>query len=566
MVVKKVKNPKKSATKAERIRNLADYIRDAERQGSTEKTIYAGARGFLAETPDGQTAEMLALAQEAVKSKDPINHYVLSWQEGEQPTPAQVEEAVTIFLDELGLSEHQAIYGLHADTDNMHLHVMVNRVDPNTLHVVKPNKGFDIEAAHKAVARIEQAQGWEREQNGRYQVAKDGTVSRAGRDPDKPRPKQPDQPKRDQEHRTGEKSAERIGIEQAGPIIKRAQSWQELHRELAKVGIRYEKVGSGAVLSVGDVKVKASSADRAAGLGQLQKRLGEYQPAPDRQRVADRKPEPVRQSTGWETYNAERKAQAAAKAAAVAAQQKQQQDERRQLAADQKARRAAVLAGSWKGRGELRNALQSVLAAEQAAETAALVERHGRERGELRERFRPWPSLEDWQRQQANPDAKTPRRALAVVKGDKTEPPTPRDIRAFKPEIRGEQVHYTRKDGPNTNDAAFIDKGARIGIQDLKQDSVLAALQLAAAKWDSFTVNGSAEYKATAARLAAEHGFKIENPELQDQIAKARVERQAAAKAPEALERPKDRGQAEGERPPQQPPPGRTEGGRRRSR
>lgn len=570
MIVKKVKNPKKSATKAERVSNLADYIRDAARQGSTEKTVYAGARGFLAETPDGQTAEMLALAQEAVKSKDPINHYVLSWQEGERPTPAQVEEAVTIFLDELGLQEHQAIYGLHADTDNMHLHIMVNRVDPNTLHVVKPNRGFDIEAAHKAVARIEQAQGWEREQRGRYQVAEDGTVSKAQRDQDKPRLKQPDQPKRDQEHRTGEKSAERIGIEQAGPIIKRAQSWQELHRELAKVGIKYEKVGSGAVLSVGDVKVKASSADRAAGLGQLQKRLGMYEPAPDRQPVADRKPEPVRQSTGWETYNAERKTQAVAKAAAVAAQQKQQQDERRQLAAEQKARRAAVLAGSWKGKGELRNALQSVLAAEQAAETAALVERHGRERGELRERFRPWPSLEDWQRQQTNPDAKTPRRALAVVKGDKTEPPTPRDIRSFKPEIQGDQVHYTRREGPRADDAAFIDRGARIAIQDLKQDSVLAALQLAAAKWDSFTVNGSAEYKAVAVRLAAEHGFKIENPELQEPIQQARAERlardQAAAKVPEALERSKDRGQAEGERPPQQPTTGRSGGRRRGSR
>ena len=89
MIVKKVKNPKKSSSKAARVGNLAEYIRDAERKDSTEKTIYTDARGFLAETPEGQAAEMLALAQEAVKSKDPINHYVLSWQEGEQPTPAR---------------------------------------------------------------------------------------------------------------------------------------------------------------------------------------------------------------------------------------------------------------------------------------------------------------------------------------------------------------------------------------------------------------------------------------------------------------------------------------------
>lgn len=570
MVVKKVKNPKKSSTKAARIGNLDEYIRDAEKKSATEKTIYTSARGFLAETPEGRAAEMIALAQEAVKSKDPVTHYMLSWQEGEQPTPAQVEEAVTIFLDELGLTDHQAIYGLHDDTDNMHVHLMVNRVHPETLKVIKPNKGFDIEAAHKAVARIEKAQGWEREQNGRYQVEDDGTVSKAQRDPDKPRPKQPDQPKRDQEHRTGEKSAERIGIEQAGPIIKRAQTWQQLHLELAAVGIQYERTGSGAVLKVGDVTVKASSADRGASLGQLQKRLGAYEPAPERQHVADRKPEPVRQVTGWETYNAARKAQAAAKAAAVAAQQKQQQDERKALAAEQKARRATVLQGSWKGKGELRNALQSVLAAEQAAELAALVERHGRERGELREQYQPWPSLQDWQRQQSNPDAKAPK-VRAVIKGDRTEPPTPRDIRAFKPEIHGDQVHYTRKDGAQAGDAAFIDRGARIGIQDLKQDSVLAALQLSAAKWETFTVNGSDQYKALCVTLAAEHGFKIENPELRDAIGQARAERQAQAQAQaaaKALERPKDQAKDQGDdgQPKQQQPAGRSGGGRRGGR
>ena len=541
MIVKKVKNPKKSSSKAARVGNLAEYIRDAERKDSTEKTIYTDARGFLAETPDGQAAEMLALAQEAVKSKDPINHYVLSWQEGEQPTPAQVEEAVTIFLDELGLKAHQAIYGLHADTDNMHLHIMVNRVNPDTLHVVKPNRGFDIEAAHKAVARIEQAQGWEREQHGRYQVQADGTVSKAQRDPEKPRPKQPDQPKRDQEHRTGEKSAERIAIEDGGPLLREASSWRRLHHALAAKGMRYEKVGSGAVLWVGDVRVKASSADRGASLAQMQKRLGIYEPAPERQYVAERKPQPVRQVTGWETYNAGRKAQAAAKAAAVLAQQKQQEAERRALAEQQQERRAEVLQGSWKGKGVLRNALQSVLAAEQAAESAAVVERHQGERRELAQQFRPWPSLEDWQRQQQHPEgAETLRRTLAVIRGGTVEPPTPRDIRSFKPEIHGEQVHYSRREAARAVAAAFIDKGARIAIQDLQRDSVLAALQLSAAKWDSFTVSGSAAYKALAVSLAAEHGFKIANPELQARIETARAERQAQALALKPTTKGKD--------------------------
>ncbi|MEE4378015.1 MAG: relaxase/mobilization nuclease domain-containing protein, partial [Candidatus Competibacteraceae bacterium] len=183
MIVKKVRNPRRSSSTGVRITRLADYI-DAPEYGkqqqenpktqrieglgeylhnpvniqSQEKCIYSGARGFQAKTHAGQKAEMRTLAQEAVRSKDPINHYVLSWQEGEQPTPKQVEQAVDLFLEELGLQDHQVFFGLHVDTDNVHLHLMINRVHPDTLRVIKPNKGFDLEAAPRAIARFEHAQ------------------------------------------------------------------------------------------------------------------------------------------------------------------------------------------------------------------------------------------------------------------------------------------------------------------------------------------------------------------------------------------------------------------------
>ncbi|MCL6484800.1 MAG: relaxase/mobilization nuclease domain-containing protein, partial [Janthinobacterium lividum] len=165
MIAKKVKNPQKAASKAVRVSRLTGYIREPERENSQEKCIHAGARGFITDEPQSQTAEMIALSQEAVRSKDTMNHYVLSWREGEQPSPEQVEQAVSIFMEELGVKDHQAIYGLHADTDNLHLHLAINRVHPETLKVVKINNGFDIEAAHKAIARIENVQGWQREKN-----------------------------------------------------------------------------------------------------------------------------------------------------------------------------------------------------------------------------------------------------------------------------------------------------------------------------------------------------------------------------------------------------------------
>ncbi|MGQ4775754.1 TraI/MobA(P) family conjugative relaxase (plasmid) [Citrobacter freundii] len=527
MIVKKVKNPQKAASKAVRVSRLTDYIREPERENSQEKCIHAGARGFITDEPQSQTAEMIALSQEAVRSKDTINHYVLSWREGEQPSPEQVEEAVSIFMDELGVKDHQAIYGLHADTDNLHLHLAINRVHPETLKVVKINNGFDIEAAHKAIARIENAQGWQREQNGRYQVLENGELGREHIDKDKPR--QPAQPKRDMENRTGEKSAERIAIEDGAPIIKKAQTWEQLHRELAAKGMLYEKTGSGATLFVGDVGVKASSADRDASLSKLQKRLGAYQPPPQRQQVAQREPEPIKPDVpGWKDYITGRKAHYAEKNAAKLALDKRQEQERKQIAEQQKARRDELMRGNWKGKGEVLNAMRSVIAAEQAAEKAALKEKHQKQREQHRQQFRPYPDLEQWQRMQKSPELAEQWRHRASepqrIEGASGEPPTPRDIRAYQPEIVGQQVHYSRKEEAGAGGGvSFVDKGKSIDIHDWRnRDSTLAALQLSAQKWGSFTVTGNDEYKAMCAKLAAEHGFKITNPELQERIQQER--------------------------------------------
>ncbi len=542
MVVKKIKNPKKSASKAGRIGGLLDYILNPESKNENEKCVYAGSRGFLTDSPQSHKAEMLALSQEAVRSKDTVNHYVISWQAGEQPSHQQIDEAVSLFLDELGLNGHQTVYGLHADTDNLHLHLVINRVHPETLKVVKPNKGFDIEAAHKAIARIEHAQGWHREPHGRYQVLENGELGREHIDTalDAARKqRQPDQVTRDREQRTGEKSAQRVAIEDGAAIIQSATDWQTLHRQLAEKGIRYEKKGSGAMLFVGEVAIKPSSVDRAASLPHLQKRLGPYQPPIDRLNIVERGPEPIQAAQpGWETFITDRKAHYAARNAATLALRKRQDAERKQLATQQKAKRETILTGSWKGKGDLLNAMRSVLAAEQAAEKAGLKEGHQQAWKQLRQQYRPFPDYEQWLRQQQQPEQADVWRYRHTepqrIQGDTNEPPTPRDIRAYTARIQGRQVHYFRKEEETqatgqSGIASFVDKGREIDIHDWRnRDCVLSALQLSAQKWGSFRINGNPEYKALCVELAAEHGFKINNPELQTGIENERQRLQQA--------------------------------------
>lgn len=143
------------------------------------------------------------------------------------------------------------------------------------MKVVDPNHGFDIEAALKVVAQVEHKQGWTPEANALYTVQENGELVQ--------RPKQKYEPKptqaaRDFECATGAKSAQRIAQERGHAIISNARSWAELHGKLAEIGLCFEKKGSGAIVFVGDIAVKASSVDRAFSMKNLCKRLGNFTP------------------------------------------------------------------------------------------------------------------------------------------------------------------------------------------------------------------------------------------------------------------------------------------------
>jgi hypothetical protein len=90
---------------------------------------------------------------------------------------------------------------------------------------------------------------------------------------------------------------------------------------------------------------------------------------------------------------------------------------------------------------------------------------------------------------------------------------------------------------------AFTDRGKEIDIYDSKRpESVLAALQLSAQKWGTFTVRGNERFLKICVELAAEHGFNIANPELQKAIAAERERIHALGR-----DRPPDRDRCPGE-------------------
>ena len=178
MIFKKVANRPSRGKVGSSIKGRIDYIRSPD----DAKVSHTGARNFLSSDPAAQIAEMQALAGAAPRATNPVSHFVFSWQEGEQPTAEQAEEAVSLALHEFGMTDHQCVYAIHRDTDNIHLHLLINRVDPMTEKVSKINKGFDLEAGHRAIARIEHAQGWASQQNARYVVQENGQLAKARAD------------------------------------------------------------------------------------------------------------------------------------------------------------------------------------------------------------------------------------------------------------------------------------------------------------------------------------------------------------------------------------------------
>jgi Relaxase/Mobilisation nuclease domain/Large polyvalent protein-associated domain 7 len=527
MIVKKILTSKLAPAKrkAHDVRALADYIAGPKAGGAGEKVEHRGALNLLNLDHEGQVQEMIDLAEVAKRSPQPVQHWIMSWREGEQPTSAQADRAARMFLDEMGLAEHQAIYGLHRDTENWHLHMAINRVHPETERLATVNNGFDHEVAHRAIARIEHAQGWQREDRGLFRVQDDGRVER-----ERPRDEQERKPSvraRDFEELLGARSAERMAIEDGAPAIRAARSWREVHEVLAEKGMRFERKGSGAILWVGDQPVKASGASRDCSMSALQKRLGEFEPARDAARVMTRTraPEPIMPSApDWAQFSEARRRHYLERSSGREQRAERQREERQRIAARHRRERADIFRGSWKARGALLNATRSMLAARQAQEKAEQRDRQQLERGDLN-RDRGWfPSYEEWLHQRDPELAQGWRhreRLPAAIEGPTFERPTPRDIRAFAALVEGWHVHYRRVG--ERGSPAFTDRGKEIDIYDSnRRESVLAALQLSAQKWGAFTVRGNDRFQRMCVELAAEHGFNLANPELQRAIAAER--------------------------------------------
>ena len=341
---------------------------------------------------------------------------------------------------------------------------------------------------------------------------------------------------RDIEAHTGEESFERRAKHETEKILETATSWDELHRNLALKGFKFEIKGNGAVLKHGDKAIKISNISRSCSFSKLKQRLGKYQErssdivvqAPSKIFQEENQPKP--KNLFWKEYQTERKIYLENKSSALKNLRERQKQERENLYLVQKRRRVEIFSESWKGRGAELNQIKSILSFASQKERLILREHQNDEIQELKSHFlKRFPSFRDWLADQNREEFYQIYRypgqfLLSPEQSGIKISQTPREIDLRDYSARrgaGSKVLYCRA-GSFTAD--FSDMGKRIILnkKKLTEESVAAALQLANQKWGATQITGNDEYKELCVNAAVKYGLKLANPDLAAEVERRR--------------------------------------------
>ncbi|MFZ1850879.1 MAG: TraI/MobA(P) family conjugative relaxase [Nitrosomonas sp.] len=209
---------------------------------------------------DDQTAALIEIQNTQEMNKraksDRTCHLVLSFPEGERLSLSDLNAIEERFCEALDFSGHQRISVVHDDTNNLHMHIAINKIHPRNLTILNPY--YDYKKVAKLCERIEQEYGLTKVNH--------KTVS-------------------DKASRVAQEIEARTGVEsllswikrEALTEIKQSSSWQDLHEALKTHGLEIKERGNGFVLVANNgVAVKASSIDRSLSKGSLIQRLGAF--------------------------------------------------------------------------------------------------------------------------------------------------------------------------------------------------------------------------------------------------------------------------------------------------
>lgn len=260
--------PMKSIKKSD-FSELTKYLTDD--QNKNERVGYVSFTNCEAQTLDGVIAEVLATQHQNKRAEsDRTYHLLISFRPGEQPDNETIQAIEERICDGLGFGEHQRVSAVHHDTDNLHLHIAINKIHPirHTIH----DPYYDHKILGQLCEKLEKEYGLEPDN---HKVQKRGAENRAA----------------DMENHAGIESLLGWISRECKDQIKAAKSWDELHKVMSENGLELQERGNGFVVTSEDgTMVKASSIDRDLSKGKLEGRLGPFKASPEHQARTASKP------------------------------------------------------------------------------------------------------------------------------------------------------------------------------------------------------------------------------------------------------------------------------------
>jgi hypothetical protein len=507
---------------------------------------------------------------------NPVYHVAINWMEGEHPTVRQAERASRHVMQALGFGECQAVWAIHRDTDNDHVHLVINRVHPTKLTAVSVPRG-DYFLLDRCMRELEIELGFARAQGPYITIdTADGSkivrMSRAEREARgllrngqgpriSPRAERAERNLAAASFQRWVTGAPSAALHRG--VTARGATWEHAHGLLAEFGCVIQPQGSGMVvtttLSNGRVlAAKASLMGRWASRASLERVLGPYtEPTSglplgaalrrsyeqfiERQRSAEIQPHRT-------PADADRLARRAARAEARRrlaerfgqnqagvrerrrhereALRQRHEDERRALGAAHREQRRRVRALPQRSPRDWHFAL-ALWAFAAAREREALQRRQAAERQALTETLPRGEVWRRWLERQAEAGDQAAQAALRGIRyrerrkqredgiaGEQGSPQRPFTVGSLRAEVDAVRriIIYRRVDGSEV----FRDVGPRIVMQDRTDDSIEAALRVAAQKYGGrVRLMGSDLFRERAARMATRLGVVVENTELQ---------------------------------------------------
>ncbi|HEG0318766.1 TPA: relaxase/mobilization nuclease domain-containing protein, partial [Campylobacter coli] len=85
--------------------------------------------------------------------QDKTLHLVVSFQEDEKPTLEILQTIEEEIAKSLGMSDHQRLSVIHSNTNNLHIHIAINKVNPHTLKVINPYN--DVRILQETAMKLE---------------------------------------------------------------------------------------------------------------------------------------------------------------------------------------------------------------------------------------------------------------------------------------------------------------------------------------------------------------------------------------------------------------------------